>query len=29
LQLTSNLTKCAEIIGHFKRMYRKQPWRTE
>jgi photosystem II stability/assembly factor-like uncharacterized protein len=26
LQLTSNLTKCAEIIGHFNRIYRKQPW---
>jgi photosystem II stability/assembly factor-like uncharacterized protein len=29
LQLTSNLTKCAEIIGHFKRIYRKQPWEDD
>jgi photosystem II stability/assembly factor-like uncharacterized protein len=27
LQLTSNLTKYAEIIGRFKRIHKKQPWR--
>jgi photosystem II stability/assembly factor-like uncharacterized protein len=29
LQLTSNLTKCAEIIKDFKRIYRKQSWEDE